>query len=75
MISSVYYLCMIGLYIKGSNLQLAMWLIAILIEGDVWCVPVCLSSHMDKLSQDVNWHKACLLGAHVSHLVSNMMTD
>ena len=39
-ISSVYYLCMIGLYIKGSNLQLAMWLIAILIEGDGWCVPV-----------------------------------
>ena len=25
---------------KGSNLQLAMWLIAILIEGDGWCVPV-----------------------------------
>ena len=74
-ISSVYYLCMIGLYIKGSNLQLAMWLIAILIEGDGWCVPVCLSSHMNKLSQDVNWHKACLLGAHVSHLVSNTMTD
>ena len=60
---------------KGSNLQLAMWLIAILIEGDVWCVPVCLSSQMDKLSQDVNWRKACFLGAHVSHLVSNMMTD
>ena len=75
MISSVYYLCMIGLYIKGSNLQLAMWLLAILIEGDGWCVPVCLSSHMNKLSQDVNWHKACLLGAHVSHLVSNTMTD
>ena len=29
---------------------------------------------MDKLSQDVNWHKTCLLGAHVSHLVSSCTT-
>ena len=35
---------------------------------------VCLSLHMDKLSQDVNWHKTCLLGAHVSHLVSSCTT-
>ena len=36
----------------------------------IW-LGVCLSLHMDNKSQDVDWHRACLLGAHMSHLGSS----